>query len=117
MNFKLSVDEDILSVKTSPGLLERLFVFNHWSYRFELPMLRINSIEIENRYGVKTMVIHKKTNEGEEKNIPISLSKASKKQIRFIEEALPQIIEKHLPMPEIKKLQKEYLSQNNVTYL
>ena len=117
MAIKLSVDEDILSVKTKPGILERLWFFKHWSYYFELPMSRIGEIEVESRLGVTTMVVHKTMADGDDKCIPISINKANKRQVRFIKEALPKIIKEKLPMPKIKELQHEYLDHSNATYL
>ncbi len=70
MKFKLSVDEDILSIKTNPGILENLIFFKNWSYRFELPMNRISDTEVENRMGVETLVVHKSMADGDRKCIP-----------------------------------------------
>lgn len=117
MAFKLSVDEDILSVKTNPGILENLLFFKHWSYRFELPMNRISEVEVESRMGVETLIVHKSMADGDDKSIPISINKANKRQVRFIKEALPKIIKEKLPMPKIKELQHEYLDHSKATYL
>ena len=117
MAFKLSVDEDILSIKTNPGILENLLFFKNWSYRFELPMNRISDVQVETRMGVETLIVFKSMADGEDKSIPISINKANNHEVRFIKEALPRIIKEKLPMPKIKELQKEYLDHSNATYL
>ena len=117
MRFKFSIDEDLLSVKTSPGILERLFFFKHWSYMFDLPVKRISEVHVETRLGVKTMVVHKISKDGDDKAFPVSLSKASSQQIKFIKEAVPKIISGKLKMPEITALEKKYFKKKEITYL
>ena len=108
MNFKLSVDEDILAVDSKPGLIETILFFKHWSYRFELPINKISRIIVENRLGVNTLVVYKTTKSGEEKAIPVSLGRANSNQFSFIKSALPKIVSNKLKMPEIKRLQREF---------
>ena len=117
MAFKLSIDEDLLLVRTKPGLLERLLFFKHWGYQVELPISRISNIEVESRMCVDTLIVHKFTADGVDKVIPISVNKANKREIRFLKEALPRIIKEKLTMPKIKELQHEYLDHSNATYL
>ena len=117
MAFKLSIDEDLFLIRTSPSLLNRLFFFKHWSYAIELPVRRIDRVEWETRLGVDTLVVIKKTKEGDEKSIPISLAKASGAQKRFIREALPKIIQEHPPMNKIKSLRNQYLKNKDVVVL
>jgi len=117
MPFKFSIDEDLLSVKTTPGLLERLFFFKHWTYMFDLPVKRISKVHVENRMGVATLVVHKISKEGIEKSFPVSISKANSAQTRFIKEAVPQIISEKLKMPEIAVLEKKYFKKKDITYL
>lgn len=117
MAFKLSIDEDLLLVRTKPGILERLFFFKHWGYQVELPTSRISKIEVESRMGINTLIVHKSMADGDDKIIPISISKANKREVLFMKEALPLIIKEKLPMPKIKELQHKYLDHSNATYL
>ncbi len=117
MPFKISIDEDLLSVKTSPGLLERLFFFKHWTYMFDLPVKRISKIHVEYRLGVATMMVHKVSKDGIEKSFPVSINKANAAQLKFIKEAVPQIIDKKLKMPQIAELEKKYFKRKDITYL
>jgi len=110
MSVKLSIDEDLFLLRTSPGILERIFFFKHWSYGIELPVSRIVRVEVERRLGVCTLIVVKSTVEGIDKSIPLSLAKATNKQIDFIKHALPGIIENKPLMSEIKALEKKYLN-------
>lgn len=107
--FKLSIDEDILLIRTSPGLINYVMFFKNWSYVLELPVNRINSVELERRAGILTLIVLKNSKDGREKHIAVSLVKASKKQVDFIRNALPSIISNRLPMNEINDLKRKYL--------
>lgn len=107
--FKLSIDEDLLLVRTSPGILNRLLFFKHWSYALELPVNRIVRVEVERRAGILTLIVVKKSKQGKEKHLAISLLKANRKQVQFMKNALPGIIENHPPMNEISKQISKYL--------
>jgi hypothetical protein len=107
--FKISIDEDILLLRTSPSMLNRLIFFRHWSYALELPVKRIIETKVERRAGILTLIVVKKSKEGPNKNIAVSLAKANKKQVRFLKIALPQIIADKPPMPKIKEYINTYL--------
>jgi len=108
-SFKLSIDEDILLIRTSPSVLNNIMFLKHWSYVIELPVQRIASVEVERRAGILTLVVVKKSKNGTEKRIAVSLLKASKKQVNFIKYALPKIIEQHPSMHEINEYVNDYL--------
>lgn len=108
--FKISIDEDLLLIRTSASILNYIFFFKYWSYALELPVHRIARTEVKRRAGILTLIVVKKSNQGQEKHIAISLLKASKKQVEFIKNALPRIIEDRPPMTEIKEYKQEYLS-------
>ena len=108
-DFKLSIDEDILLIRTSRSVLNSIMFLKHWSYAIELPVQRIARIEIERRAGILTLVVVKKSKKNTEKRIAVSLLKASKKQVNFIKNALPNIIEQRPSMKEINKYVSDYL--------
>ena len=107
--FKLSIDEDLLLIRTSPSIWNTLVFYKHWSYNLELPTRRIISTEVMKRSGILTLIVVKSTNEGPEKNIVISLSKANKRQVAFLKHALPRIIEDRPNMHEINNYIDQYL--------
>ena len=115
--FKISIDEDLFLIRTSPGILNRIMFFKTWSYLIELPVSRIARFEFETRAGINTLIVVKRTKEGDEKNIPVSLLKASSSQMRFMKKALPKILSNHSSMVEIKQLEKKYLKNKKVKYV
>lgn len=109
--FKLSIDEDILLIRTSPSLVNMLIPLRHWSYAIELPVKKILGAEVVRRAGVLTLIITKQTGGGPVKNIVVSLARANKHEVEFLRHALPKIIEERPPMHEIKKLINKYLKK------
>lgn len=107
--FKLNIDEDLLLIRTKPGLLNYLIFFRHWSYGIELPTNRISQVKVQRRTGVPTLIVTKTGKDGRDQHFAISLLKASKKELNFITHALPKIISDKLSMPEINKLKEQYL--------
>jgi hypothetical protein len=107
--FKLSIDEDILLIRTSPSILNGILFFKRWSYVLELPVHRIARVELERRAGILTLIVVKISKDGREKHIAVSLLKASRKQVNFIKNALPKIIENRPNMHEINEYIADYL--------
>ena len=110
--FKLNIDEDILLIRTSPSLLNRLVFFRHWSYLLELPVLKIIETKVIRRAGVLTLIVVKKSKVGPDKHITVSLAKANRKQVDFMRHALPKIIAERPPMKKIKEYQETYLKES-----
>lgn len=90
-------------IQTTPSVLNKMFFFKNWTYALELPLKRISGVHFEKRAGISTLVVHKKTRAGGEKQIPVSLQKARQNQIEFIKESLPWIVDRKPTYPEIKK--------------
>lgn len=109
--FKLSIDEDILLIRTSPSVLNGLVFFRHWSYAIELPVQKIIETNVVRRAGVLTLVVVKKSRVGPDKHIAVSLVKASRKQVEFLKIALPKIIANRPSMPKIKEYISTYLKE------
>ena len=107
--FKISIDEDLLLIRTSPSLFNRLVFFRHWSYALELPVTRIVRTEFTRRSGIPTLIVVKRSADEPEKNIVVSLAKATRQQIDFIKHALPKIIEERPRMTVIKDYMNQYL--------
>jgi len=107
--FKINIDEDLLLIRSKPGLLNYLIFFRHWSYNLELPTNRIVRLEVERRAGILTLIVVKSSKDGINKNIAVSLLRANKKQVNFIKNALPTIISEKPPMHDISKFIKVYL--------
>ncbi len=110
--FKLSIDEDILLIRTSRSLLNTLVFFRHWSYVLELPVNKIIETKVERRAGLLTLVVVKKSKVGPNKHIAVSLVKANKKQVQFMREALPEIIATRPKMVQIKEYINTYLKED-----
>ena len=110
MAFKLSIDEDLLLIRTSSSILNDILFFKHWSYALELPISRIDSVHLEKRAGIDTLVVHKKPKSGEQetKSIPVSLFKAKKNQKEFLKDRLNWIVREHPTYPEIKEALTSY---------
>ena len=115
--FKLSIDEDLLLIRTSPSILNALIPFRHWSYGIELPTHKIVRTEVVRRAGIQTLIVVKNTAEGEEKNIVVSLAKANKHQVAFLTHALPKIIADRPNMHEINSYIKQYLKPKQKNWL
>lgn len=110
-NFKISVDEDILLIKTSKSVFNALVFFKHWSYQLELPTYKITHVKVIRRFGVLTLEVVKVSKNGPDKHIMISLARASKKQVNFMRHALPKIIKDRPPMGVINQYISNYIKK------